>query len=145
MSRRWLLRPTWIQGTPRGYGNSKIAGAWLEEIARAIESAGVLPACGGAGAMVAVSLDFKLNPRSKAYRGQNLPHGTDLDNLVKQTIDGLVSTRGGKLPSGCRLIANDSSIYSIHATKTHVSSDAEMGATVSIEIIESAERDKMEG
>lgn len=84
---------TWVAGTPRGYGNDNVASEWLNEMAASLEK------YRGAGeehdrqnTRYEVTLAFRIHPERRKYWGQNKPHGTDLDNLVKQTIDGLGET-----------------------------------------------------
>jgi len=62
-----------------------------------------------------------------------MPHGTDLDNLVKQTVDGLAETKSKSLPSGLGVIATDKVVYQITASKGLVSYDEEMGVWVCIQ------------
>ena len=111
-----IIRPrTWIPGTPRGYGGNY---DWRRTVVAAL----------GAHAFdlqpeqqLAVTFDFRINPRSPKYNGQNLPHGTDLDNLIKETIDAM-------LPHGGEI--DDRVIYRIEATKAQVESDADTGVFV---------------
>lgn len=93
---------------------------------------GVQSAAVSEGDRLSVALEFRIFPQSKAYRGMNLPHGTDLDNLVKQTIDALSQTRGGRLPRGLGVIPDDSAVYNIEASKQHVDSDSDSGVFMTI-------------
>jgi hypothetical protein len=128
-----IVPRTWIQGTPRGFGDNKIASVWLMEMEVALDG------YRGRGVRddpkttrYEVILEFRIFPNSQKYRGQNLPHGTDLDNLVKQTIDGLAKTNSRSLPPGLQILQSDRAVYRIIATKEHVPSDDETGVWINI-------------
>ena len=131
-----VIPRTWVPGTPRGYGDNKVAAVWLGELAE------VLGAFRDAAenhdaerTRYAVTLEFRIFPESPAYHGQNRPHGTDLDNLVKQTLDGLSHTRSKTLPPGLNIMTEDMAVYRITATKEHVQSDDETGVHVAVETL----------
>lgn len=121
-----LLLRTWVAGTPRGFGAKKSEDVWIDEIRAALAHVRA-PLCRKAD-RCEVILDFLVNPQSKKYNGQNLPHGTDLDNMIKMTIDGLQTLRG----RGLGLIEEDSSVYRIVAGKEHVADDRLMGCWIEI-------------
>ena len=77
---------------------------------------------------VAVKLRFLIFPDSPKYRGQMRPHGPDLDNLVKLTIDGLTPLRG----RGTAILADDRCVYRIEAEKELVGDDDETGVWLSL-------------
>ena len=120
---------TWVSGTPRGYGDRKTEDEWLAALARdlsvykrSVENSS------DSGGGYDVDLEFMIWPRSPTYRGQNLPHGTDLDNLIKTTIDGLASTHG----RGLGIIFDDSAIYGIKASKFLVMDERSTGVWITI-------------
>ena len=131
---------TWIRGVPRGYGNNKVAAEWL----RAIENS--LAAYREASALhdslrtkYEVVLEFHLDPTSLAdgrppsdFRA----HGTDLDNRVKQTLDGLSQTRSDTLPPGLRIVTDDKAIHRIIANKVIVDGEGGMGAWVEVRLLD---------
>jgi Holliday junction resolvase RusA-like endonuclease len=131
-NKRWrlmaaiLLPRTWIAGTPRGWGSRHIEDEWLHAMHIALGSrwqgrpAAIVP--------VAVELTFCIWPDSPRYNGQNRPHGTDLDNMVKLTIDGLTPYRG----RGLKIIEDDRCVFQITARKELVRSDSAMGAWIEI-------------
>ena len=131
-----IVARKWVPGIPRGYGDPKVASEWLKQIADA------LGAYRGAGkkpdlkkARYEVTLEFRVFPQRGMYRGQNPIHGTDLDNLVKQTLDGLSQTRSKDLPEGLGILTSDNAVYRLLATKELVACDAEMGMWVTIETL----------
>ena len=77
---------------------------------------------------VSVALTFRIWPDSPHYAGQNRPHGTDLDNMVKLTIDGLTPYRG----RGLGVIKDDHCVFQLTARKEHVRSDADAGAWIEL-------------
>jgi len=131
-----VIPRTWVPGTPRGYGDSKTAAAWVRDIESALTR--YRDAARGRdpdSTRYAVTLEFRLRPGSPLFGSQNPGHGTDLDNLAKQTIDGLTRTRGGDLPAGLNAITNDNAIYRLTLSKEHVASDEEMGVFVTVEVL----------
>ena len=127
---------TWVKGTPRGFGDSKVASVWLEELLAALgQYSGVGAGHNRERTRYEIVLEFRMFPGSASYRGQNLPHGTDLDNLVKQTIDGLAETSSAGLPPGLGILCTDSAVYRIVAGKEHVSSDGETGAWITVNAV----------
>ncbi len=130
-----VVPKTWVPGTPRGFGDSKIAGVWLEQIETALSGFRGAAEHHSSETRYGVTLEFHLNPTSGKYRGQSPMHGSDLDNLVKQTIDGLATTRGGALPSGLRVMTGDNAVYKLTATKIHVTKDEDTGVFVTVEIL----------
>jgi Holliday junction resolvase RusA-like endonuclease len=123
---------TWIPGIPRGWGNKKSETAWLEDLRRTLK-----PYCdiGLSQASVdtryRIALEFFIWPESPKYQRKNLPHGTDLDNLVKNTLDCLTPHRQG----GLAILHEDRALYELNAVKRIVSSDAEMGVWLAVESI----------
>jgi Holliday junction resolvase RusA-like endonuclease len=79
-------------------------------------------------APIAVDLTFCIWPDSPAYGGQNRPHGTDLDNMIKVTIDGLTPHEG----RGVGIIQDDRCVYQIVARKEQVRADADAGAWIEV-------------
>ena len=130
-----IVPRTWIPGTPRGYGDSKVSSEWLSEMAAVLEQYRGAGAAHSGTARYEVHLEFRINPGGRKYRGQARVHGPDLDNLTKQTIDGLSHTRAEWMPPGLGIIENDSAVYSIVATKEHVAEDSEMGLWVTVKLI----------
>jgi hypothetical protein len=126
---------TWVGGTPRGYANNEVASEWLNELPHALAQSAEAGKTHGETARYEVVLEFRVFPRSPRYWGQNLPHGTDLDNLIKQTLDGLAVTRSSSLPPGLGILSSDSAVYRLVATKEHVSSDDETGAWVTVSLM----------
>lgn len=118
-----ILPRTWISGTPRGYGGSR---DWRNAVAVALGdwAHDIQPED-----HLAVTFSFHINPNSPSYNGQNLPHGTDLDNLVKETLDAM-------LPHTGRI--DDRLIYRIEASKQHVNGDDETGVFVAVAQIEAS-------
>ncbi len=114
---------TWIAGTPRGYGGTL---DWRREVGQCL---GQVVNKLSPDQRLAIRLEFRINPDSSRYFGQNRPHGTDLDNLIKETIDGL-------LPHGGPV--DDRMIYSIEAAKVHVARDDESGVFVELHVIDEA-------
>lgn len=127
MTRTSLLTRTFIPGTPRGFGGPS-AGPWIDCVRTGLCK--FVPF--DPGLRLAVQLEFCIWPGSPHYRGHGREHGTDLDNLIKQTIDALSVTKSQLLPQGLRLIPDDSAIYEIVASKRIVKSDAETGVWIQI-------------
>jgi Holliday junction resolvase RusA-like endonuclease len=126
-----------VKGTPRGFGNSKVACEWLNELGQALgQYAGAGQGHDKETVRYEVVLEFRIFPESPNYWRQNLPHGTDLDNLVKQTLDGLAETRSTNLPRGLGVLATDSAVYRIVASKEHVLSDDETGVWVTVNVMQ---------
>lgn len=125
---------TWVPGTPRGFGDNKVAAIWLRELEATLgEYRDQGEHDDPRNTRYAVTLEFRIWPDSPKYRGQNRPHGTDVDNLVKQTLDGLTHTRSKDLPPGLNVITNDRAVYRLLATKDHVGQDQDMGVFVTVE------------
>ncbi len=108
-----IVPRTWVRGTPRGWGDKKLEREWLGEIAVVLEP------YQGAGRSVdpnvvryELSLEFRVFPGSRRYGGQNLPHGTDLDNLIKNTVDCLTCVREG----GLAILPDVNAVYRIVAS-----------------------------
>jgi hypothetical protein len=120
---------TWVPGVPRGWGNRKTEDQWLDAIEATLSHHANAVAVDAARAQYAVTLEFRINPRSKEYNGQHAHDGTDLDNLIKMTIDGLCATKR----RGLNILPNDRLIYQISAEKTLVETDDEMGAFITLE------------
>lgn len=130
-----IVPRTWVPGTPRGFGDNKVASVWLNELRKALRAySDAANAHDSKETRYTVTLEFLIDPESPAYRRQNLPHGTDLDNMVKQTIDGLSHTRAKDLPPGLNIIGEDQAVYRIVATKEHVSGKDETGVFVAVKI-----------
>ena len=104
-----LLKRTWVPGTPRGFGDKKTENEWLQAMVSVLGSKGQ----GLIDGRYEIELEFLLDIESPNYRDQNRPHGTDLDNLVKLTIDGLTPLRG----RGTGMIKDDKSVFRIVASK----------------------------
>ena len=120
---------TWVSGTPRGYGNRKTEDEWLAALTRDLSRyERSVEKSSDRGGGYEIDLEFMIWPRSPKYWGQNLPHGTDLDNLIKTTIDGLASTRG----RGLGIIFDDSAIYRIKASKSLVMDERSTGVWITI-------------
>jgi len=126
-----IVPKTWVPGIPRGFGDTKISGQWLDSIDAALSNYANTVTVDSPRARFHVTLEFRLNPKSKAYGGQHAQDGTDLDNLVKMTIDGLCATR----TRGLKILPNDRLIYKISAEKELVETDEEMGAFVTLETL----------
>ena len=125
---------TWVKGTPRGYGDSKVASEWIAELRAGLaQFEGVGTQHDSETVRYEVILEFRVYPGSAKYRGQNMPHGTDLDNLVKQTVDGLASTKSKSLSPGLGIIAEDKAVYRITASKDLVPDDEETGVWVCVQ------------
>jgi len=104
---------------------------WLEAMKRALVSVRV-PSLTGAE-QCEVTLAFKMWPDDPAYGGMARPHGPDLDNMVKLTIDGLTPHRSRDgIYRGVGVIPGDPMIYRIVASKELVHSADETGVLVSI-------------
>lgn len=127
----------WVNGIPRGFGNDNAA-AWLRSIEHSLaEYRGLSLGHDRLVTRYAVTLEFFVNPKSPAYAPATeefKAHGTDLDNLVKQTLDGLSQTKSKKLPPGLRIVTDDKAVYRLAATKEHVSEDEKMGVWVTVEM-----------
>ncbi len=105
---------------------------WLGEIALVLEPyRGVGKSVDTNVVRYEVSLEFRVFPRSRKYRGQNLPHGTDLDNLIKNTIDCLTSVREG----GLAILPDDNAVYRIDARKELVENDDAAGVWIEVRSI----------
>lgn len=114
-----------------GYGDRKIEEQWLASMKRALASVRA-PSLTGAERSE-VTLEFKVWPDNPAYRGNARPHGPDLDNLVKLTIDGLTPhrSRDGEY-RGVGVIPNDPTIHCIAASKELVHNADKTGVLMSI-------------
>jgi Holliday junction resolvase RusA-like endonuclease len=121
-----IVPPTWVSGTPRGFGDRRIENEWIGAMHRAIEAVPRRPLPGDG--CLEVSLRFLVCPTSPAYRGQSPTHGPDLDNLVKLTIDGLSPLSG----RGLGLIPNDAAVYRICTAKEIVQRHDEAGAWITL-------------
>ena len=131
-----VIPRVWVPGTPRGYGNSKVAAEWLREMEQELSAyRDAARQHDPEATRYAVTLEFRVWPHSPKYGGKNLPHGSDVDNLAKQTIDGLSHTGRGDLPPGLNAITDDKAVYRLAATKAHVASDAETGVFVTVEVL----------
>ena len=127
-----IVPRTWVPGTPRGWGHKKLEREWLGEIALVLEPyRGVGKSVDPNVVRYEVSLEFRVFPRSHKYGGQNLPHGTDLDNLIKNTIDCLTSVREGALV----ILRDDNAVYRIDASKKLVENDDATGVWIEIRSI----------
>ena len=124
-----VVPKTWVPGTPRGYGSRKTEDEWLAELSQGLSGfRGMADESSLPEIRYEVDLDFVIWPLSPKYGGQNLPHGTDLDNLVKMTIDGLALTEG----RGLGIIWDDSAIYRVNATKSHTEDEQSTGVWITI-------------
>ncbi|OHB74247.1 MAG: hypothetical protein A2Z34_00655 [Planctomycetes bacterium RBG_16_59_8] len=130
---------TWVPGTPRGYGSEKVANEWLKQIEDKLGGYRGRGKSHSDTDRYEVDLAFLINPNSAKYCGKNLPHGTDLDNLVKQTVDGLAATKSRSLPSGLGILHDDSAVYQIVATKEHVKRDEDAGVWVTVRLLRSSQ------
>lgn len=124
---RTILPRTRMPGTPRGYGDRSIEDEWLGAMRAALGVRDHPPA--GRGARYEVSLEFRVWPDDPAYRGQMRPHGPDLDNTLKLTVDGLCEHDG----RGVNLLHSDAAVYRITAEKRLVAEPDEAGAWISVE------------
>ena len=61
-----------------------------------------------------------------------MPHGTDLDNMIKETIDAMLPHKGR---------IDDRLIYRIEASKAHVASGSDCGVFVEVETMGEGTRD----
>ena len=129
-----ILNPKWIPGTPRGYGDRKIEDQWLASMRQALASVPVSALTGAD--RCEVILEFKVWPDNPAYRGNARPHGPDLDNLVKLTVDGLTPhcSRDGEY-RGVGIIPDDPMVYRIVASKELVDSAEETGVLISVSVL----------
>ena len=127
-----IVPRTWVRGTPRGWGDKILEREWLAEIALVLEPyRGVNRSVDPNVVRYEESLEFRVFPRSRKYRGKNLPHGTDLDNLIKNTIDCLTSVREG----GLAILSDDNAVYRIVASKELVEDDDAAGVWIEIRSI----------
>lgn len=104
---------------------------WLAAMRQALKSPYLRPLSGEARCEIV--LEFRIWPDDPAYGGQARPHGPDLDNLVKLTIDGLTPhrSRDGEY-RGVGIIPDDSSVYRISASKQLAHSATETGAWITV-------------
>ena len=126
-----IVPRTWVPGIPRGFGDRKKEDEWCDAIGAALSTHAGAVAADAPRQRYAITLDFHINPKSKAYNGQHAQDGTDLDNLIKMTIDGICETRR----RGLKILPNDRLIYKISAEKILVDTDDQMGAFVILETI----------
>ncbi len=119
---------TWISGVPRGYGDNRTTGQWRDEIANSLED--YIGRTNGQNVEETgyeITLAFYIFPGSEKYGRQNLPHGPDLDNLVKNTVD-ILHLENHNL----RIILDDKFIFRIDASKILVDDDIKMGLWIQI-------------
>lgn len=131
MSTNRIVMPrTFVQGTPRGYGG-ETGIKWLGRVKKSLlEQLGPMEPVKQDVACI-VELEFVLVPESKEYGGQNGQFGTDLDNLIKQTVDALSHNERAKR-HGLGVIPDDRQIAQIVATKKAVKTDGQMGVWITI-------------
>ncbi len=127
-----LVPQTFVQGTPRGYGNRKREDEWLGEMKRALKKFKDLAGTDDpVNVRYEVDFDFVLWPGDPKYGGQNPYHGSDLDNLVRLAVDGLTPFEG----RGVGIITDDQAIYRINATKSHASEAKKTGLWVTVKAL----------
>lgn len=134
---RTIVPWTWVQGTPRSFGDAAIETEWLSTVAGGLRDyQGVSADEDPDLVRYDVSLEFRVNPKSARYRGQHPRHGPDLDNLVKTTLDALGGeTRRLETHNRLRILTDDRAIYHLAATKEHVDSDDEAGVWVRVAVL----------
>ena len=116
-----LVPRTWVSGTPRVWGDAKLASEWINDIRKALNRySGVGRNHVLSQVRYEVVLEFHINPDSPKYGGRMRPHGPDLGNFVKQTIDALAQTKSENMAEGLIILADDCAVYRIAATKEHV-------------------------
>ena len=127
-----LVPQTWIEGTPRGYGNKKRENEWLGEIKQALKKYRDLASTDDpVNVRYEVDFDFAVWPGDPRYGGQNPYHGTDLDNLIRLAVDGLTPLDG----RGAGIITDDQAIYRINATKSHAQEAGKSGLWVTVKAL----------
>jgi len=133
-----IVPRTWVPGVPRGYGDSKVASEWLRDLERSLSIyRHASDSHDPLRTRYEVTFEFCVDPASRKYspsKADFKAHGSDLDNLVMQTLNGLSSTRSTRLPPGLRILTDDKAVYRLTATKVHVRGDDEMGVWVEIRI-----------
>jgi len=137
-----LVPRTWIAGVPRGYGNNRVAAEWLQAIEHALSAYRNASVAHPEHARYNVAFEFHIDPTSARYGAKPKPfriHGPDVDNLVKQTLDGLAQTRSKGLPPGLRIVTDDKAVHRVIASKVIVSGDDRMGAWVKIRFVDGAD------
>lgn len=115
---------TWVSGNPRGYGNMKTTLTWVACLSKTLGTVKAPPG----GFHYSIQLDFKVCAAVGCYGSQYRVTGPDLDNLVKQTIDGLATTNN----YGLKIISSDALIFQIVASKTLVEDESSAGVFISI-------------